>query len=137
VQTPALFADGIGEISQEEMGRLSTERIILPAMNQADIDAFIASGGQQVRAPPPRPPPSSAAAARGPLPPATEPIYAPGMPSEPANEVEAAWMSLFLENHLWVDQRATVSTALLPSVCGASSLLRSRLFCVLCCGMVC
>lgn len=103
LQTPALFADGIGEI-QADFNVLS-ERIILPAMNPADVETFIASGGQQLRAPMPKPP--AAAAARGAPAPAAEPIYAPGMPPQPSNDVEAAWMSLFMENHLWIDQRNT------------------------------
>lgn len=106
LQTPALFADGIGEI-QADFNVLS-ERIILPAMNPADVETFIASGGQQLRAPMPKPP-AAAAAARGAPAPAAEPIYAPGMPPQPSNDVEAAWMSLFMENHLWIDQRNTVS----------------------------
>jgi hypothetical protein len=43
---------------------------------------------------------------------AAEPIWADGMPASPeqaGNETEAAWVTLFLENHLWVDQRDTVS----------------------------
>jgi hypothetical protein len=97
LQQPAIYAESLGYFVDPPASE--ADHLMLPPMKDADLDAFINSGGQQLYAPGPAAPTQPAAA----------PISVPGMPSQPANDVEAAWMSLFLENHLWNDQRDTVS----------------------------
>lgn len=96
LQQPAIYAESLGYFVDNQAAS-EADHLMLPPMKDADLDAFINSGGQQLYA----------AAPAAPTQPAAAPISVPGMPSQPANDVEAAWMSLFLENHLWSDQRDT------------------------------
>lgn len=119
---PAVCATNIGYFDRETTNpedlaaRLNIT--VLPQISETEIERFINSGGLQWQPNLKWPPPEAMPAAGAPAPAAgvpmaaAEPIWADGMPASPeqaGNETEAAWVTLFLENHLWVDQRETVS----------------------------
>jgi hypothetical protein len=99
---PAVYAESLGWFENRTAAD-DVDHAMLPRLDKADLDTFIKSGGQQLYAPGPTPPELPASVA-----PAAGPISAPGMPEMGANEIEEAWISVFQENHLWIDQRATV-----------------------------
>jgi hypothetical protein len=117
---PAVCATNIGYFDRETTNpedlaaRLNIT--VLPQISETEIERFINSGGLQWQPNLKWPPPEAMPAAGAPAPAAgvpmaaAEPIWADGMPASPeqaGNETEAAWVTLFLENHLWVDQRET------------------------------
>lgn len=108
---PALFVESLGVYTQEQSAEKIIQRVVLPAM--APDDLLKLSDGQVQGLLQPAAPPQqqqqqrqqqfAAPAAGAPA----EPIRVPGMPEQPSTDIEANWMSVFLENHLWIDQRAT------------------------------
>lgn len=110
---PALFVESLGVYTQEQSAEKIIQRVVLPAMDPGDLLKL--SDGQvqdlmQPAAPPQQQQRQQQYAAQAAAPPA-EPIRVPGMPDQPSNDIEAMWMSIFLENHLWIDNRATVGDA--------------------------
>jgi len=119
---PALFVESLGVYTQEQSAEKIIQRVVLPAM--APDDLLKLSDGQVQGLLQPAAPPQqqqqqrqqqfAAPAAGAPA----EPIRVPGMPEQPSTDIEANWMSVFLENHLWIDQRATVGDAAVLDVAG-------------------
>ena len=99
---PALFSESFGLISQGMTEGLE-KRVVMPVMDSEVMNLFLQSSGQHQ---PPPELPAEFASAR-PMETAA-PIIVEGMPEQPADVVEEAWLSLFKENHLWKDQRKTV-----------------------------
>lgn len=116
VPLPALFAESFGKVPPSKAEEL-VKRVLLPVMDDEIMKAFVESGGQPLQPTAPQGvlQPSSPQASRQQqqqqqrAPSSAGPIDVPGMPQQPANDTEAAWMSVFKAYHLWVDQRTTVS----------------------------